>query len=147
MLQCDVIVSGDRNAFVKGPQKEIKGYSSASATGLSHQQNSPSLTESKLTTVRNSKLHINWQRWTKVTISVAAVTLLCTCTPMPSLIDQIKTLEALRVVTRYGPLAYYRGPDDMPEGPEYEVARRSADELVGTLKITSVRSYMGNSPA
>ena len=141
MLHCDAIVSGDRNAFVKGPREEIKGYSSASATGLSHQPNSPRLTESKLTTVRNSTLHINWQRWTKVIISVVAVTLLCTCTPIPSLIDQIKTLGELRVVTRNGPLAYYRGPDDMPEGPEYELARRFADELGVKLKITAVRSY------
>ena len=79
--------------------------------------------------MRNSNLHINWQRWTKVIISVAAVSLLSTCTPIPSLIDQIRTLGELRVVTRNGPLAYYRGPDDMPEGPEYELARRFADEL------------------
>src|SRR5258708_8463133 len=142
MLQCDVIVSGDRNAFVKGPQKEIKGYSSASATGLSHQQNSPSLTESKLTTVRNSKLHINWQRWTKVTISVAAVTLLCTCTPMPSLIDQIKTLGELRVVTRNGPLAYYRGPHDIPEGPDYDLALPFTDPLPVTLNTTATPRYL-----
>ena len=45
------------------------------------------------------------------------------------------------MVTRNGPLAYYRGPDDMPEGPEYELARRFADELGVKLKITPVRSY------
>jgi len=91
--------------------------------------------------VRNSNLHINWQRWTKVIISVSAVALLGTCTPLPSLIDQIKTLGELRVVTRNSPLAFYRGPDDMPEGPEYELARRFADELGVKLKITVVRSY------
>src|SRR3982075_3009720 len=74
-------------------------------------------------------------------MSVSAVTLLSTCAPVPSLIDQIKTLGELRVVTRNGPLAYYRGPDDMPEGPEYELARRFADELGVKLKITAVRSY------
>ena len=84
---------------------------------------------------------INWQRWTKVVISVSAISLLGTCTPLPSLIDQIKTLGELRVVTRNGPLAYYRGPDDMPEGPEYELARRFADELGVKLKITPVRTY------
>src|ERR1700736_1389945 len=141
MLQCDAIVTNDRNAFVKSPQEEIKDYSSASATGLSHQQNSPSLTDSKqLTTVRNSNIHINWQRWTKVIISVSAVTLLATCTPLPGLIDQIKTLGELRVVTRNGQLAYYRGPDDMPEGPEYELARRFADDLGGHLRIAHVRA-------
>jgi membrane-bound lytic murein transglycosylase F len=91
--------------------------------------------------VRKLNLQINWQRWTKAHISVSAVALLGTCTPLPSLIDQIKTLGELRVVTRNGPLAYYRGPDDMPEGPEYELARRFADELGVKLKITPVRSY------
>jgi membrane-bound lytic murein transglycosylase F len=91
--------------------------------------------------VRNLNLNINWQRWTKVTISVASIALLGTCTPLPSLIDQIKTLGELRVVTRNGPLAYYRGPDDMPEGPEYELARRFADELGVKLKIMPMRSY------
>ena len=45
------------------------------------------------------------------------------------------------MVTRNGPLAFYRGPDDMPEGPEYELARRFADELGVKLKITPVRTY------
>jgi len=92
-------------------------------------------------TVRNMETHINWPRWTKVAVSVCAVTLLGTCAPSPSLIDQIKTLGELRVVTRNGPLAYYRGPDDMPEGPEYELARRFADELGVKLKIIPVGSY------
>jgi membrane-bound lytic murein transglycosylase F len=91
--------------------------------------------------VRNLTTLINWPRWTKVVISVSAVTMLGTCTPLPSLIDQIKALGELRVVTRNGPLAFYRGPDDMPEGPEYELARRFADELGVKLKITPLRSY------
>jgi membrane-bound lytic murein transglycosylase F len=60
---------------------------------------------------------------------------------MPGLIDQIKTLGELRVVTRSSPLAYYRGADNMPEGPEYELARRFASELGVRLKITPVSSY------
>ncbi len=74
-------------------------------------------------------------------MSASAVTMLGTCTPLPSMIDQIKTLGELRVVTRNGPLTYYRGPDDIPEGPEYELARRFADELGVKLKITPKRSY------
>ncbi len=74
-------------------------------------------------------------------MSASAVTMLGTCTPLPSMIDQIKTLGELRVVTRNGPLTYYRGPDDMPEGPEYELARRFADELGVKLKIIPKRSY------
>ena len=60
---------------------------------------------------------------------------------MPSLIDQIKAVGELRVVTRNGPLAFYRGADDMPEGPEFELARRFASELGVRLKITPVRTY------
>ena len=67
--------------------------------------------------------------------------LLGTCSPLPSLIDQIKTLGELRVVTRVGPLAFYRGVDDRPEGPEYELAQRFADELGVKLRMTPVGSY------
>jgi membrane-bound lytic murein transglycosylase F len=67
--------------------------------------------------------------------------MLGTCSPVPGLIDQIKAVGELRVVTRNGPLAYYRGADEMPEGPEYELARRFASELGVRLKIEPVSSY------
>jgi len=67
--------------------------------------------------------------------------MLGTCSPLPSLIDQIKTLGELRVVTRVGPLSYYLGPGGTPQGPEYELARRFADELGVRLQITPVHSY------
>ncbi len=140
-MQCDALVIGEGNAFVKGPRGQINGYSTVSALGLWN-RTSPRLTEPlSLTTVRNSNLHKHWQLWTKIVVSVSSVLLLGTCTPLPSLIEQIKTLGELRVVTRNGPLAYYRGPDDMPEGPEYELARRFADELGVKLKIAPIRSY------
>ena len=67
--------------------------------------------------------------------------MLGTCVPLPSVIDQIEILGELRVVTRNSPLAYYRGADDMPQGPEYELARRFADELGVRLTIIPVHSY------
>jgi membrane-bound lytic murein transglycosylase F len=79
--------------------------------------------------------------WGRLAIAVSAVSLLGTCSPEPGLIDQIKTLGELRVVTRNGPLAFYKGAEDMPEGPEYELARRFASELGVRLKMTPVRSY------
>src|ERR1700759_3141313 len=94
-----------------------------------------------LRTVRNTTRIKNWQRWTKVSLAVSAMALLASYKPLPSLVDQIKTLGELRVATRVGPLAFYRGPDDTPEGPEYELARRFADELGVKLKITPMRSY------
>lgn len=92
-------------------------------------------------TVRHLKLPTSLLPWSKLAVAAAGISLLGTCTPLPSVIDQIKTLGELRVVTRNSPLAFYRGADDMPEGPEYELARRFADELGVRLKITPVRSY------
>ncbi len=83
----------------------------------------------------------NLAPWAKLAIAASAVSLLGSYAPVPGLIDQIKTLGELRVVTRNGPLAFYRGADDMPEGPEYELARRYASELGVRLKITPVASY------
>jgi membrane-bound lytic murein transglycosylase F len=79
--------------------------------------------------------------WARLALVASAVTTLGTCAPVPDLITQIKALGELRVVTRNGPLAFYRGADDTPEGPEYELARRFASDLGVRLKITPMRSY------
>jgi len=70
------------------------------------------------------------------------VILLNTCSPLPSLIEQIKTLGEFRVATRSGPLSYYLAPDGTPQGPEFELARGFADELGVTLKVIPMRSYV-----
>jgi membrane-bound lytic murein transglycosylase MltF len=72
---------------------------------------------------------------------VSTALLLGTCAPLPSVIDQIRILGELRVVTRVSPLAYYQEADGLAEGPEYDLARRFADELGVRLKITAVHSY------
>jgi peptidoglycan lytic transglycosylase F len=92
-------------------------------------------------TVRNLNIQENWPRWTKLTIAISALVLLSSYAPLPGLIAQIKTLGELRVATRTGPLAFYRGPNGVPEGPEFELAQRFADELGVKLKITPMRSY------
>ena len=92
-------------------------------------------------TVRKLNIRKNWPRWSKLTIAVSALVLLSSYAPLPGLIVQIKTLGELRVATRTGPLAFYRGPNGLPEGPEYELAQRFADELGVKLKITPMRSY------
>lgn len=91
--------------------------------------------------MRSSKIPKIWSRWSKVGLAVSAALLLGTCAPLPSVFDQIKILGELRVVTRNAPLAFYRGEGDMPAGPEFELARRFADELGVKLKITVVRTY------
>jgi len=91
--------------------------------------------------VQTSKPSKNLLPWTKVAIAVSAVTMLATYAPVPSLIGQIKALGELRVVTRDGPLAFYRGADNAPRGPEFELAKRFADELGVRLTITPLPSY------
>ncbi len=76
-----------------------------------------------------------------MTLAASTMSLLASYTPVPTVIDQIKILGELRVVTRNGPLAYYQDADNRPEGPEYELARRFADELGVRLKLMPVRSY------
>ena len=92
-------------------------------------------------TVRNPEHSISWARWSKISMASSAALLLGTCTPLPSTIEQIKILGELRVVTRDSTLAYYRGADGTPQGPEYELASRFAGELGVKLIITPVRSY------
>ena len=91
--------------------------------------------------MRNLKTQKKWLRWTKLTIAVSALVLLSSYTPVPGLIHQIKSLGELRVVTRTGPLAFYQESDGTSVGPEYELARRFADELGVKLKITPMRTY------
>jgi len=82
-----------------------------------------------------------WLRWSKLSLAVSCAAMLTTCAPAPSLFQQIKTLGELRVVTREAPLAFHYEVGGEPAGPEYELARRFANQLGVTLKITSVRTY------
>ena len=74
-------------------------------------------------------------------MAASLVLVLNTCAPLPSVIDQIKILGELRVVTRVSPLSYYRDADGTPAGPEFDLARRFADELGVGLSIVPVHSY------
>ncbi len=94
-----------------------------------------------IATERKLRWRKRWQRIAQVSIAATAVIMLDTCAPLPGLIHQIKNLGELRVVTTMGPLSFYKGATDMAEGPEYDLARRFADELGVTLKITSVKTY------
>jgi membrane-bound lytic murein transglycosylase F len=91
--------------------------------------------------VRKLTIQTDWPRWTKLSIAVSALVLLSSYAPVPGLIHQIKSLGELRVVTRTGPLAFYRESDGTSVGPEFELARRFADELGVKLKITPMRTY------
>jgi membrane-bound lytic murein transglycosylase F len=91
--------------------------------------------------VQTSKRLKNLPHWAKLALAVGSVTLLGSVTPVPGVLAQIKTLGELRVVTRSGPLTYYKNSNDVAQGTEYDLAQRFADSLGVRLKIIPVRSY------
>ena len=62
-----------------------------------------------------------------------------TCSSPPPLIDQIRDLGELRIVTRDTPSTYFIGPDG-PAGPEYDLAKGLAAELGVELVVKTVDS-------
>lgn len=66
--------------------------------------------------------------------------LMGTCQRPPPLLEQIRALGELRVVTRNSPTAYYLGASG-PEGPEYDLVRQFAAELGVALYIYSVPGF------
>jgi len=63
--------------------------------------------------------------------------LLGTCSTPPPLVEQIKDIGELRVVTRNTPSTYFVGPDG-PAGPEYDLVRGLANDLGVDLVIETV---------
>lgn len=63
--------------------------------------------------------------------------LIGTCSAPPSLLDQVREVGVLRVVTRDAPSAAFIGPDG-PSGPEFDLVQGFADELGVALVIESV---------
>lgn len=70
-------------------------------------------------------------------ILVAA--LIGTCSSPPALLDQVREIGELRVVTRDSPSAAFIGPDG-PSGPEFDLVQGFADRLGVALVIESVAS-------
>jgi membrane-bound lytic murein transglycosylase F len=70
---------------------------------------------------------------------VLVAALVGTCSSPPPLIDQIRDLGELRIVTRNTPSTYFIGPDG-PAGPEYDLAKGLAAELGVELVVATVDS-------
>lgn len=66
--------------------------------------------------------------------------LMATCSRAPSMLEEVRLLGALRVVTLESPTTYYQGPRG-PMGPEYELARGFAQFLGVELEIHSVDQF------
>jgi membrane-bound lytic murein transglycosylase F len=75
----------------------------------------------------------------RLMITILLAVLTGTCSSPPPILDQVKTLGELRVVTRNTPTSYFVGPDG-PAGPEYDLVRGFAEELGVALVINTVDS-------
>jgi len=76
---------------------------------------------------------------------LAIAALVGTCASAPPLVEQIRDLGELRVVTRNTPSTYFEGPDG-PAGPEYDLVKGLADSLGVKLVITTVDSVSEIAP-
>ena len=70
-------------------------------------------------------------------IALLMASLIATCSPPTSTLDQVLELGELRVVTRNSPTAYFVGPEG-PAGPEYDLVHGLANQLGVTLVIETV---------
>ncbi|MCI0435786.1 MAG: membrane-bound lytic murein transglycosylase MltF [Gemmatimonadetes bacterium] len=66
--------------------------------------------------------------------------LMGTCQRAPPILDQIRTLGELRVVTRNSPTSYYLGADG-PEGPEYDLIQQFAADLGVPVYVYTVPGF------
>ena len=66
--------------------------------------------------------------------------LLATCGAEPTLLEEVRALGELRVVTRNSPITYFIGQAG-PEGPDYELVQGFADRLGVKLKLIEVDRF------
>ena len=94
------------------------------------------------TTVRTSSTPNKLAALDETRLAVSAVGLLSTCSPLPELDRSDQDARESCVWSRApgrSPFTVVR--TTLPEGPEYDLARRFADELGVKLKITPMRTY------
>ncbi|UCG72427.1 MAG: membrane-bound lytic murein transglycosylase MltF [Chromatiales bacterium] len=65
---------------------------------------------------------------------------LATCSQAPTLLEEVRLLGELRVLTSESPTTYYQGPRG-PMGPEFELARGFAQFLGVQLSMVSVEKF------
>ncbi len=70
---------------------------------------------------------------------IVVAALIGTCSSQPTLLEQVREIGELRVVTRDSPSAAFIGPDG-PSGPEFDLVQGFADDLGVALVIESVDS-------
>ena len=96
-------------------------------------------THSARTAVRRAIRWCGGGRGLRISIALAGVALLGTCSDRPGVLDQVRLLGELRVATRNSPTAFYFGASG-PEGPEFELASRFAQALGVPVRFVALGS-------
>ncbi len=77
---------------------------------------------------------------------ISCLLLMSTCAQPPSLLDEVKALGELRVITRNSPTTYYTGSNG-PEGPEYDLIKGFAEHIKVELKLETSDRFTGLIPS
>ncbi|MDH5275978.1 MAG: membrane-bound lytic murein transglycosylase MltF [Gammaproteobacteria bacterium] len=71
---------------------------------------------------------------------IVLAALLTTCGVQPTLLEEVRALGELRVVTRNSPITYFIGQAG-PEGPDYDLVQGFADHLGVRLKLVEAKRF------
>ena len=77
---------------------------------------------------------------TRFVLVMTLCTALATCSQAPSLLEEVRLLGELRVITHESPTTFYEGPRG-PLGPEFELARGFAQFLGVELQMVAVEQF------
>lgn len=77
---------------------------------------------------------------------IGCTVLISTCAQPPSLLDEVRALGELRVITRNSPTTYYTGSNG-PEGPDYDLVRGFAESIGVELNLETSPRFADLIPA
>ncbi len=77
---------------------------------------------------------------------IVCTVLISTCAQPPSLLDEVRALGELRVITRNSPTTYYTGSNG-PEGPDYDLIRGFAKYIGVKLNLETSARFSDLIPA
>ncbi|MCP4926990.1 MAG: membrane-bound lytic murein transglycosylase MltF [Gammaproteobacteria bacterium] len=79
-------------------------------------------------------------------LMISISVLVSTCGQPPSLLEEVRALGKLRVITRNSPTSFYTGSSG-PEGPEFDLMKGFAEHIEVELKLETSKRFSGLIPA
>jgi len=82
----------------------------------------------------------------RIALLIVTTAMIGTCSSPPTLLEEVRTLGELRVITRNNPTTYYIGAHGA-QGPEYDLMHGFANFLGVELKLSTVEPFSAILPA